>query len=201
MDKKKLKSILKIVLGAGVIYFLITVVINLLKMPDEMNQSISEVSKEWAQGPAQEAFNVKFIYSDSAQIKAILEAPHAIEKTDSTGKNRTRMFDKSFKVTFFSETGVESSIMTADTGEVKNQAEQGEAWGNVVIVSNADSSTVKTERLFWDNKIGRIWTNEKVNITTENEIIYGDSMEADSGFAKFRIYKVYGTVQLEGNEI
>ena len=162
-----------------------------------MDQGISEVSKEWAEGPAQEAFNVSFIYSDSAVIQAVLKAPHAVEVTDSTGVKRTRLFDRSFEVTFYNPDGSRASVMTADTGEVFNQAEQGTAWGNVKIVSHTDSSTIRAKRLFWDNKIGRIWTNDSVNITTENEIVYGDSMEADSGFAKFRIYKVYGSVQIQ----
>lgn len=180
---------------------MVTVVINLLKLPEGMSQDISDVSKEWANGPAQEAFNVKFTYSDSAAIQAILKAPHAIEKTDSAGNNRTRLFDQTFKITFFDPNGQISSIMTADTGEIFNQAETGVAWGNVVIVSNTDSSTVKTEKLYWDNQIGKIWSHEKVNITTATEIITGDTMEADSGFANFRIKNVSGIVQLEGNEI
>lgn len=144
--------------------------------------------------PVKEAFNVRFIFSEKAIIQATLEAPHAIETV--IDEKDARIFDNGLHLIFFTPEGDPRSDLTSEQGKFQNQFSEAEVWGNVVMV-NGQGDKMETERLFWNKNTDRIYTNEFVKIRTENEIIYGDSMEANSDFTEYKIYHIRGSITLE----
>jgi hypothetical protein len=51
--------------------------------------------------------------------------------------------------------------------------------------------------LFWDEKKELIYTNKFVKITTENEVIWGEGLEANQEFTDWKIKNVKGTIYID----
>lgn len=147
--------------------------------------------------PVKEAFQVKFLFSENAIMQAQLEAPHAIESKED-GLD-VRIFDRGMHLIFYTPEGEPKSDLTSENGKFKNQFNDAEVWGNVVMI-NEKGDKLETERLFWNKKTNRIHTKDFVKIRTETEIIYGDSMDANTDFTEYRIYNIVGSVSLKNGE-
>jgi LPS export ABC transporter protein LptC len=74
-----------------------------------------------------------------------------------------------------------------------------EAKRNVVVV-NEKGDKLNTEHLIWDKNTRMIRTEEFVKITTEDEIIMGNGMEADEHFTKYKIKQIKGIISIKENE-
>lgn len=235
--------------------------------------------------PLREAFNVRFIFSEEAVIKATLEAPHAVERKrkqiNAVGEEVEegyQEFDRGVTMTFFDEEGIEKSRLTAKYGEFPGNFDKAEFRGNVVV-KNVTGETMVTDKLFWDKKAEIIWAPyilrlpqpiyyvekgrmdgnppdaiknivdakfagkpdsilwktvhhdldsliavkdkspgdsvllgflhdmmdttwtrpiiNQVEVSTDTEHIYGDSLEAAMDFSKYKIYNIRGAVEME----
>jgi LPS export ABC transporter protein LptC len=71
-----------------------------------------------------------------------------------------------------------------------------EARINVVVVNNK-GETLKTQHLIWEEKTKKIYTHEFVTITTKEEILYGDGLESNQEFTKYRIKNIKGTIAVK----
>lgn len=149
-------------------------------------------------GPIKEAFNVRFLFSEQAILQAELNAPHAIEAVED--EKDVRIFDRGMHLVFYTPEGEKKSELTSQKGKFMNQFKEAEVWGEVVMV-NEKGSKLETERLFWDKVEDRIYSNEFVKIQTESEIIYGDSMLANTDFTEYKIFNPRGSVSLKDEEL
>ena len=149
-------------------------------------------------GPVKEAFNVRFLFSEEAVLQAELNAPHAIESTED--EKDVRLFDQGMQLIFYTPEGNKKSELTSDKGKFLNQFKEAEVWGNVVMI-NEKGDKLETERLFWNKVEDRIYSNEFVKIHTDTEIIYGDSMLANTDFTEYKIYNIRGSISLKDEEL
>jgi hypothetical protein len=60
---------------------------------------------------------------------------------------------------------------------------------------------LNTEELIWSAAIQKFFTEKPVRITTENEILFGNGMEANSDFSWYQITHPKGTVQVNKGEV
>jgi hypothetical protein len=65
------------------------------------------------------------------------------------------------------------------------------------VVINEKGDKLNTEHLMWDKKKRMIYSNAFVKITTADEVIYGDGLEANESFTKYKITKIKGTINLK----
>jgi LPS export ABC transporter protein LptC len=144
--------------------------------------------------PVQEAFNVKFMLTEKAILQARLTAPHVLER-DENG-SRVSYFDQGLHLEFFTPEGVKESDLVANSGIFRNKFAAAEVNGNVVVTTG-DGKKMETEKLFWDREADRIHTDQFVKIRTQEQIVYGDSLESDTKFNNYRIYNIRGTIPLE----
>ncbi|MCX6134093.1 MAG: LPS export ABC transporter periplasmic protein LptC [Ignavibacteriales bacterium] len=142
--------------------------------------------------PQQESWNSTIVVSDSGHIQARILAGY-IQKYD--GPQETQMSD-GITVFFYNDVGKQTSVMTARTGKVNEQTYSIEAEGDVLVVSD-DSTKLRTERLFWDNKHKLVHTNDYVSVTSPRENVQGRGFESDQRLRNYRIFKV--TAQVRGN--
>jgi LPS export ABC transporter protein LptC len=149
-------------------------------------------------GPMREAFNVRFLFSEQAILQAELTAPHAVETTED--EQDVRLFDRGLNLLFYTPEGERKSELIADNGKFRNQFKEAEVWGNVVMV-NEKGDKMETEKLFWDKVEDRLYTPEFVKIRTESEIIFGDSMIANTDFTEYRIFNIRGAISLKDEEM
>ena len=143
--------------------------------------------------PEQESWNSTVTISDSGIVKAVIVAGY-IRVYNAP---RRTLLSEGVVVDFYDETQKKTSVLTSSEAKVDDLTNNLEAWGDVVVVSQTDSTTLRTERLFWDNKRRLIHTPEFVRIVSETEKIQGTGFEAEENLRNYRIFKVSGETQTQ----
>lgn len=141
--------------------------------------------------PLQESWNSTVILSDSGIVKAVIRSGYIRVFEEP----RHTLLSEGVMVDFYNEEGHVSSVLTSREGLVNDRTNDLEAWGNVVVVSKTDSSVLKTERLFWDNRREIVHTPEFVSIVSPTEQIQGTGFEAQQNLKNYRIFRVSGETQ------
>lgn len=152
-----------------------------------------------AQQPVSESYNVTFLFSDSAVVKARLKAPHLFDMQTATSHQTITYADKGIAVEFLDSRGHAGTKMTAQRAEIYDEKGFAKAMGNVVVI-NEKGEKLETEVLNWYRDEERIRTPAFVKITTADEIIFGDSLDSDVNFSSYTIYKIKGTLSLKGEQ-
>ncbi|MBI3232599.1 MAG: LPS export ABC transporter periplasmic protein LptC [Bacteroidetes bacterium] len=147
--------------------------------------------------PSQVGDSVTMLYTDSTKLKIMVKA------------NRMLVFDKNVKepltilprgvfVTFFDNEEKVSATLKANYGIRFDLSKRMEAKYAVEVV-NKNGEKLETEKLTWDERTKRIYTDAFVKITTGKEIIMGKGMESNQDFTKYEIKKVTGQIQLKND--
>jgi len=137
--------------------------------------------------PSQESWNSTVVFSDSAHIKATLWAGYIAV---FSAQQITELHD-SVRVDFYDDQQRHSSLLTARRGIVHDVTRDLEAYDHVVVVSDS-GTTLRTERLFWNNATRKIHTDAFVDISSPQEHIMGHGMESDQGLKHYKIFRVTG---------
>ena len=143
--------------------------------------------------PVSTARNIEIVYTDSARLKAVLNAP--LRET-YLGDNERVEFKQGVKVLFYSDDGKQSGNMTAGYGISYSKTEQMIARNNVEMYDALQGKRLNTEELIWDQKTGKIRSDKFSKITSKEEVIYGDGFESNQDFSNYRILKIRGIVNL-----
>ncbi len=142
--------------------------------------------------PQQESWNSTIVISDSGRVQARIKSGY-LQKYD--GPQDTKL-SQGVTVYFYNDAGKQTSVMTAREGKVNEQTFGIEADGDVLVVAD-DSTKLRSERLFWDNKRQLIYTTEYVYVNSPREKVQGRGFESDQRLRNYRIFKV--TAQVHGN--
>jgi LPS export ABC transporter protein LptC len=87
---------------------------------------------------------------------------------------------------FFFKEGKESSRLTAPQGRLQTDSHEVECWGGVTVVS-ADSSTLTSERLRYDPKRQKIFSNDPVRLEKPDSVTEGIGLETDPDLRSVKI--------------
>ncbi len=147
--------------------------------------------------PMDVQINLVLSYSDSSLTRLQLKAPVA-ESYPQVDEPK-REFPKGIDVTFFDNFGRESTRLKANHATQYVTQNRWHARGNVVVV-NDKGEQLNTEELYWDQRNEKIYSDKKVKITTDNEVIFGEGFEADQTFNNYTIKKVTGQITLQDEE-
>ena len=63
---------------------------------------------------------------------------------------------------------------------------------NVVLISS-QGKRMNTDELIWDEAKNKIYTEKRVIITTEKQVIEGEGFESNPDFSEYFITKINGT--------
>jgi len=137
--------------------------------------------------PSQESWRSTVIFSDSAQVNAILWAGHIAVYAEE----EYTLLDDSIHVDLFDRSGNHTSVLTARRGKVEDRTRDFEAYENVVVISDS-GTTLMTDRLFWDDSEGKIHTDAFVEIISPTEHIRGHGLISDQSLKQYRIFRVTG---------
>lgn len=143
--------------------------------------------------PVETGRNVEIMYSDSFQLKAILQAS-LMERF--AGENPHLLMKEGVKLRFFNKNKEVTSSLTAKWAISREPEKIMEARNDVVVV-NEKNETLNTEHLIWDERTKRIRTEAFAKITTADEVIFGEGLEANEDFSWYRILKVKGTINVK----
>jgi len=144
--------------------------------------------------PSQTIVNLETIYTDSARIQLIVKSK--LVETYNQEEDPYLEFPKGLEVFFYDKNEIVESQLSAKYAIYHKADQLWEAKDSVVVI-NANGEILNTEQLFWDENEKLIYTSKFVSITTTNEIIYGEGMEANENFTNWKIMKPRGTFYLE----
>jgi len=140
-----------------------------LDMPDENPQAIGM------------GLNLK--YTDSGRVVATLKSPKMLDFTNMEFPYRE--FPDGIQVEFFDE-NQKKSIVTANYGIIYDETGLIDLQDNVVLVTS-DSTKLRAEQLFWDQKAGWIFTDKPNKIEFANGARNdGQGFDSDLNFTNFR---------------
>ncbi|MGD8780028.1 MAG: LPS export ABC transporter periplasmic protein LptC [Ignavibacteria bacterium] len=134
--------------------------------------------------PSQESWDSKILFSEEGKIKAVLYADH-LTKYDNTQES----YLEGVKILFYNEEGVNTSVLTSDSGKVNDLTKNMYAINNVVAISDS-GDTLTSDELLWVNKEKKIKTEKFVTIKSEAETIQGYGFESDQHLNNYVIYKI-----------
>ena len=143
-------------------------------------------------GPTMENRDVVTLYSDSARLLIKLQAPLQQEFEGGDG-----VFPEGLYVEFYEEGDKMTSTLEANYGKQDRNKSLFEAQGNVVVQNLVKKEKLETEQLFWDKRRAKIYTDKFVRITTPEQVIMGNGLQADQDFSNYRIRDVTGIIDLE----
>jgi LPS export ABC transporter protein LptC len=159
----------------------------------KVNEVTVDVNKKI---PIESSKDVEFLYSDSAKIKMKLTAPKidrfAGEKNYFETPNGVHIF-------FYGNYPTVKTQLKADYGighDTVNTMGRMEVKRNVEVI-NEKGDMLNTEHLIWDAQRKRIYTNEFVKITTKDEVIWGNGLDADEDFSHYEIKDVKGQINMK----
>jgi LPS export ABC transporter protein LptC len=139
---------------------------------------------------------LEILYSDSAKVKLKLTAP-LLERYH--GEKPYTELKKGVKVEFYDDDMNVISQLTAGYAKRLDAESMMEARTNVVIV-NQKGEKLNTEKLIWNERTAKIYSDAFVRITTADKVIFGNGFEADQDFTNYRIYKIKGTINITRDE-
>ncbi len=148
-----------------------------------------------------ESFQVRFMFSENARLKAKMSVGHVQEKIEGTKEQplHKHYFYKGVKVEFFNEMGELQTTLTSNEGTLNKESGLADLQGNVVA-SGKDGATLTTEQLFWDEKKDKFYTEGYVKLQTANRTLEGDGFESNTARTRYRVLKARGQVTVDNLE-
>ncbi|MCB2206398.1 LPS export ABC transporter periplasmic protein LptC [bacterium] len=143
--------------------------------------------------PDQESWNSTVTFSDSGQVRAILQAGH-IRMYKS--RNET-LLDSGVVVDFYGRDGEHTSQLTSKRGRVDDTHKDLEAFDDVVFRSDS-GTVVETEYIYWENMNRKVRGDRFVTITSPAEKLQGYGFEADQDLKNYTVFgKVTGEAEFD----
>ena len=144
--------------------------------------------------PDESARNIEIIMSEEGQITFTLFAPIM---NKFYGENPYMEFPEGIIVSSYTN-GEKNSTLTADYAISEEYTQHYEAQKNVVIVDLVKQESIKTEKIIWDKKNKRIYSDVEVTqIKSDGTINMGDGFESDEQFKKYAIKNPRGEILVE----
>lgn len=156
-------------------------------------EQVAAIVEDEPARPVETAREVRVIYSDSANVKVILDA--GLLERFAGDEPRLEMSD-GVHVQFLDNRGNVTSELRSRRAVSHEKTDLMEARDDVVVV-NERNERLNTEHLIWNKENETITTEEFVKITTEDEIIFGHGLESNQDFTKYRIKNIKGTIDIE----
>ena len=143
------------------------------------------------------AKDVEFTFSDSARVQIRISGPlmYAFE-----GENPYLEFPEGFTVEFYDSLFNITSVITGEYGIHYREKRFMEARNNVVVTSYETGERLNTEELMWDQKKEMIYSYKFVKITSDDGVIYGDTLEAKQDFSWRRIKNTSGEIGVKDDQ-
>jgi len=144
--------------------------------------------------PDESARNIEYIMSEDGQITFKLSAP-VMNKYN--GENPYIDFPEGISVSSYTN-GEKHSTLTAGYAISEERTQRMEAHKNVVIVDLVKQESVLTEKIIWDQKNKRIYSDVEITrIKADGTVDKGEGFESDEKFTKYSIRKPRGEILAE----
>jgi len=95
---------------------------------------------------------------------------------------------KGLYVDFYDKEGNHTSVLVADSGDIREKKQVLEVKGEVVVTTDKGVK-LETKSLRWDPNISKIITDDLVKITRGQDVVTGQGMESDQELTQIKIKK------------
>ena len=137
---------------------------------------------------------VEVIYSDSGKVQMKIIAPVLHRHLDK--KEPKREFPEGLEVYFIGkDQQIESQLIGKYAMELENK--QLTTIRDSVVLINKNGERLETDHLVWDQKSGKIYTEQLVKMKTIDKKIWGYGFEADREFKRWSIKAVKGELKVD----
>ncbi|MBC8321673.1 MAG: LPS export ABC transporter periplasmic protein LptC [Bacteroidetes bacterium] len=118
-----------------------------------------------------------------------------------SGQDPYDEFPQGFEITFFDNSGKETSFIKANYGISYEKRKFMLARNDVIVKNFETNENLYTENLTWDQRKKLIKSNTFVKLIMPDKTIFGDSMWANESFTTHEIYNVKGEFELEDDTL
>ena len=133
--------------------------------------------------PDQESWDVTIILSEKGIMRAKIKSGHLEKHHDKSFV----FLDSNVVVDFFDKEEKHTSLLNSKYAEVNQKSNNMKAIGNVVAISDS-GITLFSESLIWDAKKEKLFTDDRIMITTlEKDTLYGTGFESNSDLKNWKI--------------
>lgn len=146
--------------------------------------------------PVVHAINFETTFTDSGMVRFYLKTPE-IKRFESNGESFAE-FPKGIFLQKFNQNNEVASTITARYAKQFVKEQKWEA-KNDVVATNSLGDTLKTEHLIWDERNGRIFSEDFVKVIRTDQIITGIGFESDQMLENWRIKNPRGTIYIQLN--
>lgn len=144
------------------------------------------------EGPLQQAEDVELFYTENKSIKVKMTAPLLYEF-----KSGDREFPKGIYLEFYDEVGTLSSTLRADHAYYFKAEDKWRARGKVEVINKQKNEQLNTEELFWFPLKEHISSDKFVTIRLQNEVLFGEGLEAKQDMTSYTIIEPQGEFEIE----
>ncbi|HLN74049.1 MAG TPA: LPS export ABC transporter periplasmic protein LptC [Prolixibacteraceae bacterium] len=144
--------------------------------------------------PAVSAEGYEMLSSDSTIIRFKLQTPEMIVHDDE--KVPYTEFPQGVAITQYDGRMNITSFITSRYAKYFTADDRWEAKNNVIAV-NQKGDTLKTEYLVWDQKKGKIYSDQFVQIIQKDQITSGTSFESNQDFSEYTFKNLKGQMYIE----
>lgn len=157
----------------------------------ETEVEVKEVPQIYA-GPLSKLYGATIIYSDSALLKAEVQAEEVLDL-----QNGDREVPQGMFITFYEKDGKVSATLRANYAYYYSEEDRWKATGNVVVNNIKNKETLKSEELYWEPKTENVYTDKFVRIETPGELMTGTGLKAKQDFSEWTLENPEGTIDVE----
>ncbi len=145
--------------------------------------------------PTESTSNVELTFSDSGKINFQIFTPILNQYRDD---NPFIDCPKGIKIISYDYNNKPESILTADYAINEENTQRMEARKNVIITNLKQGDTIKTDKIIWDKRNKRIYSDVQVRqIRADGTVNIGDGFDADDKFTKYTVRNPRGEMIAE----
>lgn len=197
MKQEQIQHISKLIkTTAGSIFLLLAVVFFATACqsnePDEINAVVDEENH-----PSLSVKDLESIITDSGRVKYRFLAPE-MNQYDNRAKPYTE-FPEGLHLIVYNDSGEVEARIKSHYAIYYKKEDLWELQNNVEAVNFKDE-VINTEQLFWDADKKKIYSDEFIKITTDEEILTGYGFESDEKFQNYTIKNISGIVSVDEGE-
>lgn len=173
------------------LFFLVVLGIQLVSCENDQAEimRVTKVSKE----PVEHIKELEILYSDSGLVRVKVNSP---ELKKILFPEPITELPAGIHIQFYDENKNVTSELRAKYAIHYENDSKWEAQKDVVVI-NEKGERLNTEKLIWNEREEKLTSDERVTITTAEEIIYGDGFEANQDFSRYKIFNVKGILTVK----
>ena len=143
-------------------------------------------------GPLTIAENINSKYTDSGQLKSILQSPKMLNY--SNREFAFYEFPEGINLILYDDDNNESNVV-ADYAILYSETDLIDLQGNVVLATH-NKDTLFAQQLYYDQLKEWLFTNEPVTFKMQDQLINGNGFDSNRNFSNAHVLEMTGHVYL-----